>query len=320
MNMQQKYDLIMSRQSRFQWGDTYVPSVLAVPREAPKRSRISRLNSRKLNRAIHALSTPERVFIQLALYAPNLLDIHEQKMLWPYDAGHPLDGHPLTKGTFPPPVRGTRAIAKEIGFKHAEVIARTHDGSRKRFAFPYQGDLLLYLLNAEGMPFAVNWTIKDQNAAFAERRLSSLKTPSQQRQDREHAAQRAELERAYYASAGIRTVQASLESISPTVQANLDLLFPMHGLPLSHAIGLLSDFSADVKEAVDNGVPAFIVISEYGKRWGALDQFTTRFYQDIWDRRLKVNFFEPILIDHPLDTKGPDVLQVYGSLFLEGVS
>ncbi|WP_243667354.1 hypothetical protein, partial [Pseudomonas brassicae] len=86
MTLQERFALIRSRQAHFAWGDIYTPSVLAVPREAPKGSRISRMNSRKLGRAIHSLSTPEAVFTQLALFHPQLLDIHEQKMLWPYHA------------------------------------------------------------------------------------------------------------------------------------------------------------------------------------------------------------------------------------------
>lgn len=319
MNRQHQFDIIMSRQRDFQWGDPYVPSTLAVPREAPKKSRISRLNSRKLNRAIHAMSNPERVFIQLALHSPCLLDLHEQRMLSPYEARHPLSGHPLMKGRFPAPVRGTVEIANEIGFKHFEVTVRV-GGVWRRMPFPYQGDLLLYLLGANGVPYAVNWTVKDQGAAFGERRISSLKTPAQQRKDREYAEGRAELEAAYYASAGIRTVKVSLDSIAPTVQANLGLIFPMHGLSLSHPIELLADFSDEVKEVITKGEPAFIVISKFSKRWGAPSQFTARFYQDIWERRLKVNFFQPILIDHPLETEGGDLLQVYDSLFTGQVS
>lgn len=319
MTRQQQFRLIIKRQRDFQWGDQYVPSTLAIPREAPKRSRTSRLNSRKLNRAIHVMSNPERVFTHLALYCPFLLDIHEQKMLWPYDACHPLSGHPLMKGMFPPPVRGTMEIAKEIGFKHFEITV-LDKGSRQRMPFPYQGDLLVYLLGPDGVPFAVNWTIKDRGAAFGERRLSSLKTPSQQGRDRDYAERRTELEAIYYASAGIRTVKASLEIIDATVQANLALLFPMHGLSLTHPEELLADFSAELREAVGSGVAPFVTISKYGKRWGAPGQFTARLYQDIWERRLQVNFFKPILIDHPLDTQGGDPLQVYGSLFQEQVS
>jgi hypothetical protein len=320
MNQQQKFDLITSRQARFEWGNTYIPSTLALPREAPKGSRVSRLNSRKLGRTLHALSTPERVFTQLALYHPDLFDLHEQKMLWPYGAAHPLRGHPLTKGTFPPPLRGTTEIAKEIGFKHHEVTVTMPDGVRRRIPFPYQGDLLLYLLDGAGRPYAVNWSIKDREAAFSERRLSSAKTPQQQRIDREHAEQRAELERAYYASAGIRTLQLSLESIESTVHANLDLLFAMHGLPLSQPLPLLEHFSDDVQGAVRRGDPVAYIALEYGARWGARDQFIARIYQDIWERRLLVNFFKPILIDHPFETEGGDLLEAYGCLFEERAS
>lgn len=320
MNQQQKFDLITSRQGQFEWGDTYTPSTLALPREAPKGSRVSRLNSRKLGRTIHALSTPERVFTQLALYHPNLFDLHEQKMLWPYGAVHPLRGHPLTKGTFPPPLRGTTEIAKEIGFKHHEITVTMSDGTRRRIPFPYQGDLLLYLLDATGRPYAVNWSIKDREAAFSERRLSCAKTPQQQRKDREYAEQRAELEQVYYASAGIRTLQLSLEGIETTVHANLDLLFAMHGLPLSHSQSLLEQFSDDVQGAVRRGDPVAYVAIEYGAQWGARDQFIARIYQDIWERRLAVNFFKPILIDHPFDTGGVDLLEAYGFLFEEHAS
>lgn len=320
MNMQQKYDLIMGRQGQFRWGDRYTPSTLAIPREAPKHSRITQLNSRKLGRAVHALSTPERVFTQLALYHPDLIDIHEQKMLWPYDFAHPLKGHPLAKGTFPPPTRGTTKIAKDMGFKHAEVTVHMRDGVSRRMPFPYQGDLLLYLLRADGTPYAVNWSIKDRDAAFAERRLSEAKTPVQQRLDQEYALQRAKLESTYYSSAGIRTLQLSLDTITKVVQANLDLIFPMHGLLLTHPPALLGDFSADVAEAVRLGNPVAYVALEYGARWGAPDQFIARIYQDIWERRLIVNFLKPFLIDHPLDTDGGDLLDVYGSLFQEQAS
>lgn len=316
MNQEQKHDLIMSRQGGFQWEDSYTPSTLAVPREAPKGSRPARLNSRKLDRTLHLLSIPERVFTQLALYHSNLLDIHEQKVLWPYGAPHPLMGHPLMKGMFPPPLRGTLEIADEIGFKHHKVTVSTH-GVRQRIPSPYQGDLLLYLLGPGGVPYAVNWSIKDRKSAFFERRLFKPKTPAQQRIDQDHAQKRADLERIYYASAGIRTLQLSMDQISATVQANLDVLFPMHGLDLTHPADLLEDFSADVQIAARAGNPVAYTALDYGRRWGFPNQFIARIYQDIWERRLMVNFFKPILIDHPLEIDGGDLLVIYGALFEE---
>lgn len=317
MKPQERFDLIMNRQTRFEWGREYVPSTLAVPREAPKGSRISRLHSRKLGRTLHLLSTPEKVFAQLALYHPDLFELHEQKMLWPVNTGHPLRGHPLTKGTFPAPLRGTVDIAREIGFKHHEIVIEDASGSRRWIPYPYQGDLLLYLLNCRGEPFAINWTVKDQAEAFRERRSRSAKTPVQQKKDREHAELRGELERRYYASAGIRTVEVFRDLLSPTIQANLDLLFGMHGLDFSLEPNLLEDFGGAVADAVQAGKPVAYMAIDYGTRWGFRDQFIAKIYQLIWDRKLQVDFSEPILIDRPLITGGCDLLQEFGSLFEE---
>lgn len=309
-----------SRQYGFEWGQRYIPCTLALPREGPKGSRISRLNSRKLGRAVHALSTPEKVFTQLALYHPQLIDLHEQKMLWPVTSCHPLHGHPLTKGLFLPQITGTADIAKQLGFKHYEIAVDLPDGRRGKIPFPYQGDLLLYLLDPGGLPYAVNWTVKDRKEAFGERRFSSAKTPVQQSKDRIHAQLRTELERAYYASAGIRTVQVSLDAVDPAVVANLDLLFVTHQLPLTLNPTLLEDFSAAVMEAVKEGEPVAYVAIRHADLWGSRDQFITKIYQDIWERKLPVNFFQPILIDHPLSMDGGDLLDVYGALFQENES
>lgn len=321
MTPQQKFDLLMSRQNkRFDWSSTYIPSTLAVPREAPKGSRISRLNSRKLNRTLHALSTPERVFMQLALYHPGLMDLHEQKMLTVYNHCHPLQGHPLLRGSLLPELTGTKEIAKQIGFKHHQITIEKRDGNRERHLYPYQGDIMLYVVDREGRPYALNWSVKDREGAFHERRLSSAKTPIQQRKDRDHAMLRGRLEKDYYASAGIRTVQVSLDKVESTVQANLDLLYPMHLLPLSHEPELLADYSCDVAASALAGDPVWPVTRKYGERWGKRDQFIARFYQDIWERKLPINFFKPILIDHALSIEGGDLLAAYSSWFEESDS
>lgn len=315
MKPQERFELIMSRQSRFEWGGEYVPSILAFPREAPKGSRISRLHSRKLGRTIHLLSGPEKLFAQMALYHPDLFEMHEQKMLWPVHAPHPLRGHPLTKGTFPPPLSGTVEIARDIGFKHYEIVKEDAPGVRHKLPYPYLGDLLLYLRSDCGAPFAINWTVKDHSSAFHERRRGNAKTAVQQRKDREHAELRSELERRYYASAGIRTVEVSRDLLPPIVQANLDLLFGMHDLDFSVGSSLLDDFSAEVADSVERGDPVAYVAIEYGARWGFRDQFIAKIYQDIWDRKILVDFHEPILIDHPLVIGGCDLLVEFSSFF-----
>jgi hypothetical protein len=319
MTPHQRFNLIMARQGHFEWGDTYVPSTLATPKEAPKISRVSRLTSQKLGREIHALSQPEKFFTLLALYQPALIDLHEQKMLWQLGARHPLQGHPLMKGIFLSPPRGTVDIAKELGFKHYEIGVDLPDGRRARLPFPYQGDLLLYLASETGIPYAVNWTVKDVKPAFEERRASKAKTPVQQRKDRDHAQLRALLEQTYYASAGIRTVKVSLDELPISVLSNLELVFPFHQVALTLDRMLLCDFSDAVLEAFWKGMPLFHLVIAYAERWakGDRDQFIARIYQDIWRRRLPVSFFKPILIDQPMPTDGRDLLKVCEYLFTE---
>ena len=316
MTPQQRFKLILNRQAGFKWGDHYTPSIQAVPGEAPRSSRPSRLNSRLLGRTIHTLSRPERVFTQFALYHPDLFDLHEQKMLWPINSSHPLFGHPLMHGTFLPSVRGTTEIALEIGFQHYEIVVEGADGQRQKMPFPYLGDLLLYLHGAKG-PFALNWSVKDRKEAFGEKRSGRAKTPVQQKKDRMKAELRATLEEAYYSSAGIRTVRVSPDMLEPMLVQNLGLLYPMHALPLRLDNNLLEDFSSAVKEAIDEGVPPALIAIKYATHWGVRDQFICKIYQDIWHRNLPVSLLDPILIDQPLRKNGPDALSVYSSLFEE---
>lgn len=306
---------IVSRQGRFKWGDEYVPGMLAVPGEAPKGSRISRINSRKLGRTLHLLSTPERVFTQLALYHPLTFELHEQKMLHPGSHVHPLHGHPLALGLELKPVDGTISVASRIGYHHAKVVVESEAGERRWLPHPYLGDLLLYMHAKDGTPYAVNWTVKLSRMDFMERKRSTTKTPIQQKKDRDKAALRNILEKEYYLRAGIETVEVSMDMIDPVIIANLDLLYGYHGLNLDVKANILDDFSSEVNNAATAGNPVAPIAIKFGKRWGRRDLFLAKIYQDIWERNLKVDFSQPVLIDHPLNLGGPDILDIYGSLF-----
>ena len=306
---------IIYRQGRFKWGDKYLPGIYAVPGEAPKGSRICRLNSRKLGRALHLLSTPERVFAQLALYNPDVFELHEQKMLSPIPHVHPLQGHPVAAGLELLPVKGTSLVAEEIGLKHATVVVTYGDGERQRVPHPYLGDLLLYIQPQGSVPYAVNWTVKLSAMDFDEVARGSLKSLAKQKVDREKACLRHTLEEIYYHSAGIRTVRVSRDLLNPVLVANLDLLYGYHDREISLESNLLEDFSHHIEDCVIHGRPVASVALMYGQRWGRRDLFLTKIYKDIWERKLPVSLFDPILIDHPLVTDAPDVLQVYSSLF-----
>lgn len=306
---------IISRQARFEWGDEYTPSNLATTREGSRISRISRLNSGKLGRYLHLQSSAETAFAKLALYHPRVFDIHEQKMLFPTPHSHPLQGHPLAVGIDWPGVEGTITIARKIGFKHHTRIVDRPDGSRVHAPYPYVGDLLIYMTDEHGVPYAVNWNLKGALADFNERNRGKVKTPEQQNKSREIQRLRNELEEQYYLSAGIRTMMLAPECVDRILWANLDLTYSKHLHTLSIEESLLADFSCNVQEAVRIGTPVAGLAVLYGKRWGARDQFLTRIYQDIWSRRLLVDMFEPIRIDHPLAPQTDDPLDIFEHFF-----
>ncbi|MFW9082213.1 hypothetical protein ACOI9X_23495 [Pseudomonas sp. P2757] len=307
---------LLARQGGFRWGDIYVPGIMAVPGEAPKTSRSCRLNSRKLARTMHLLSIPERVFTQLALFNPSVIDIHEQKILQVDPDVHPLFGHPLAIGMPLQPVQGTRNVTARIGMKHARVTAEI-EGSRCPVFYNYLGDLLLYLRDSNDRPYAVNWSIKLSGSDFYEKKRQTIKSFKQQQADREKARLRNLLETEYYRDAGIRTLLLSLDDVPSMVVANLDLLYGYHDLPIDLAPALLTDYSEELLCRATQGVPPALVAAEYAKRRGHRDLFLAKIYQDIWCRRLPVDLHKPILVDKPLRIGGRDLLEVYASLFEE---
>ncbi|KOP51871.1 hypothetical protein ALO62_200000 [Pseudomonas amygdali pv. myricae] len=206
-------------------------------------------------------------------------------------------------------------VAEEIGLKHATAVMTYDDGRRERVPHPYLGDLLLYIHPQGSAPYAVNWTVKLSAMDFDEVARGSLKSLAKQKENREKARLRHALEEVYYHSAGIRTVRVSRDMLDPVLVANLDLLYGYHDREISLESNVLEDFSHDIEDCVAHGRPVASVALMYGQRWGRRDLFLTKIYKDIWERKLPVSLFDPVLIDHPLVTDAPDVLQVYSSLF-----
>ena len=109
-------DAAFRRQARYRWGAEYEPAIKAVKGEAPPGSSPLAFFSRRLGRTMHALSIGEATFIALALYHPLVWDIHEQHVLHPYPADHPLAAHPLHRHQPWPSTTGTlRILTRWVG-------------------------------------------------------------------------------------------------------------------------------------------------------------------------------------------------------------
>jgi hypothetical protein len=319
MNQEARLRQILNRQANFAWEGKYEPAIKASTHEGPKISRISQINSLKLGRSLHLLSQAERFYAQFALYHPDLIDLHEQKMLSPAPTDHPLSGHPLAVTRNLSPVKGTVDVADRIGLRHHAVTVRNKSGDFIRAPYPYVGDLLLYMLDAAGEPYCVNWTVKNAMKDFSERRAFNLKTLAQQKKDREHGELRTLLEELYYLDAGIRTVKVSLDEINRYLVSNINELFSYHVRKIHLEIAVREDFIGDIHNAIVGGDPIYKIVNDYGRKSDTRDQFITAFYQAIWSRSLAVNLYSPIFIDYPLTFQEQDPLVKHEDLFRRGV-
>jgi len=181
------------------WLGDYQPCNAISDGDCPKGTRPSSFCDPYLKRTVEAQAGTEQVFLLLALHHPDLIDLHEQKMLFFSPAPHPLEGHPLARGLQLPGLRGTLNIAEAIGKlkEHSMVRApRDHEVLKGCLVpFPYVGDILLYLRDMAG-PYAVNWstkaTVEDFHRTYKRRNAPTSK------EDRERAEFRHELERLYY--------------------------------------------------------------------------------------------------------------------------
>lgn len=310
---------IIRRQLESLWGGDYLPCIQATPKEAPSGSRASILIPEKLGkREMHLMSSAERAFALLALYHPNVIDIHEQSMLSPEPRMHPLYGFPELMLADLPPLKGIIDVADRLGYTNLLPLVwedpPADPENPRPFVFPFIGDLLLFLMPPGETPYCLNWNIKSK--------LDAFKRPGAPNSKRHRIAEevaelpRNEMERVYYADAGIRTDHLALEQLDMHVVANLTQLFPHHATPL----GLTEDQATELKDryqtALDTGVPPFEVIQLCVARGRfSLEQCRIYLWQAIWRRELRCDLFKPLLIDRPLRPEREDVLDVYGDWF-----
>lgn len=316
----QRLELILSRQKMNKWGKDYAPAIMATRNEAPPISRPSILSSQKFGRDIHLLSVPERNAALLAIYHPNLIDIHEQKMLPTGPCPHPLSGHSSKIGESLPSMRGTVAVADALGFMdlHPKVsVQDPRDPEKKMWVpFPFVGDLLLFMeMNAR--TYCVNWTVKQRDEDFSRSRLTNKRRGNDPRGARKAIA-RHQVEEVNYKDAGIRTIRVTEDSIDRNVISNLHLLFGFSKTQLDISDEQRKEIQDKFLVALNlgkSGLEVIQILTERGQY--TVHDCLTMFHQSIWDRILRVDLFSPILIDRPLIPEKQDVINVYSTFFAE---
>lgn len=313
---EQRLRQILERQDPPKYGAEYIPSTLATRDEAPSKSRPKRFRSLELEREIHVLSDPEAKAFILALYHPNVLEVHEQKMLSRWPAPHPLVSYPGHVTHNLPHFMGTVNVAERLDCLdlHPVISIRDKDnpGQKVTVAFPYQGDLLLFIFSDEA--YCVNWNIKESAESF---NSPSIKNSKNNAYLKRKAYMRALLEEVYYQDANIRTVRIAGDDIDDDLFRNLFRAWKCS----EEEINVTEEMQAELLKSfiicIEVGTSPLEVALVYAlNERCSVDDAKTVFFKLIWERKLRVNLFNPVLFDFPVEPEMIDVLTHYSEWFL----
>jgi hypothetical protein len=311
--------LIMKRQWAQAWGSDYIPSQWATPAEAPGLSTATIMRPRKLGgRAFHTLSQNETWVALLALFHPDVWDIHEQRVLYPQPTPHFLQGHPSCQGLKFDGFQGTLAVAERMGVlnRHPKCRIRTPEGEFIYAPFPYLGDLLVFVEDEDG-PYALNLTIKDKLESF--RRRGPKPGRPDLKKDDLNVINRHQLELNYYQDAGISTRQVVGKDIDLELRSNLQYLFQFHSESTNIPEAVQKKLWDFFQSEVGTSKTAHSLVKSVAEQM-LLDPLKVRtvLLQAIWNRRVKVDLFRPVLMDRALRPMLEDPVDVYKSWFIRG--
>ncbi|MFD4838261.1 hypothetical protein ACFWP0_12190 [Achromobacter sp. NPDC058515] len=309
---EQRLKLIEKRQLRPGWGAMYQPSMRATRDEAPTRSRPTTLYSAKLDRDLQFMALPERAVALLALYHPALFELREQHMLSPFPAPHPLAELLNVLPSDLPHFSGTVDVAHRLGKLSAHPVVRlseesTPGGEPVRAAFPYLGDLLVFLEDDAGK-YCVNWTVKKHQRDFSQPSMRVV-NPLRREKARLRAELRHQIEELYFSDAGIRTVRVAESDIDQYLIANLTWLFGWANHPVSLDEDAYAQILRCFQSSIGTPVTPLSQLDSLAKRHAVgRHDCLKALYSAIWNRQLRVDLYRPIQPDKPLRAERSDVL------------
>ena len=154
---------------------SYSASQLGLPSEAPNKSQCFQCFDAKFGRTLNFLSLGERFFYVALRYIPEVIDIRDQHMLFPFGGPHPLSYYPEMRGVSLPEIIGTRDLADRMHLRHPETIDKNEAGLHE--VFPLLGDLLAVARTKERLR-AVEVFVKNtvEELESPDRRSSELMT------------------------------------------------------------------------------------------------------------------------------------------------
>lgn len=318
----QRLKTILKRQDPPRWGSEYIPATLATREEAPAVSQASALNSIVYGRSLHALSEPERDLLLFALFHPAVFEINEQRMLSMTPRRHPLDEHPTVRKAVRPSLRGTILIADELGLLDIHPKVRFTEEERaitlsSEGPFPYQGDILVFFSDGLG-PAVVNWTVKVSHEDFERPAFGSRQHRASARATTEAVA-RHRIEAHYYQDAGIATIRITPKDWDRELRRNLVQLFTWQSRSHLVPVQLIPKITNYFRSCVGTEHLPIEIAIQLAARYGVhLNDVKVILYQAIWRRELRLDLFEPFLIDKPMLPERIDPIEKYSHWLKRG--
>lgn len=307
---------IYERQRNPTWDENYQPSILATPQEAPSHSSASKITFDKFHREIHLLSKPELHLCIFALHHPNIVGLQEQRVLSPVPSLHPLWSFEGVDKLNLNPLEGTLNVADRLGLGeiHQKLKIKGKNGFHD-VTIPFVGDFL-FAININGEIKCLNWSVKSQQKNFNEIFLYEFDKIIRNSKALEKLLVRHQIEKVYYEDANIGTVFISSDQVDKNVLLNLRQVFLYH----RRCKHLLADQRAELfhyfQTAIQADIPPIEVVRKFElKGKYSPEESISVLYQSIWQRKLRIDLFQPILVDRPLKLEKKDVFEVYSDFF-----
>lgn len=292
---------LQKRQSTSAWVKDYKPATRAVRSEAPSISQSVMIsNTPKFGRDLHALSYTECKCLILALWLENVVDVHEQKVLQPFESPHPLMNHPLAAGLRLGKIKGMYSAYKSLGAEDIyPLINLGRDHESREIPMLFEGDILLYLKDDVG-PYCVNWTVKENTDQFYKKSPDDIAS-LQSANEKELIFVRHAAEELYYADVGIPTHRITGENFSTNFNRNLKTAY-IYSLRLSNKLQeLLPKAKLLVENTMGSGDSGVSLGLFFCKRYRITAyEWKTLLYSLIWLRKININLDKPFYIDQPL--------------------
>jgi len=318
---------VLRRQEPPGWGRGYEPGIKATREEAPPGSRPSTVWSSHLERNVHLLSLAERAVLMIILYlAPRvgLFELHEQRMLHFNPARHPLATHPKARGMALPSLRGTLAIAGELGCLrfHPVIYEQVQDGNDMVISpnpFPMFGDFLLFLEDELG-PWCLNHSVKHKHSEFFEPTIDvSIKTNRARK--RKKAEFRQAVEEILYLDGAIPTRLIASEDIPPILTANLTELILWTKRKSSLEEHKRGEFLRVLRAGLELGKSGIEVIEQQKKALSCSSiDLQVELHHAIWQHKLPVDLCEEyFFIDQPMIPESRPVFDEFSHWFRRDV-